>query len=106
MGHVIGINADQVVQYKRAHQEIWPEVLAGLSICNLRNYSIFLNERENLMFSYWEYHGNDFGADMKKMLELPRMQEWWDLCAPMQEPLATKEPDEWWSRMEEVFHLD
>jgi L-rhamnose mutarotase len=25
---------------------------------------------------------------------------------PMQIPLPSREPQEWWARMEEVFHLD
>jgi L-rhamnose mutarotase len=33
-------------------------------------------------------------------------QRWWALTGPCQEPLATREPDEWWARMVEVFHAD
>ena len=43
---------------------------------------------------------------MKKMADDPHTQEWWKIIMPMQEPLPTKKPDEWWAEMEEVFHVD
>jgi L-rhamnose mutarotase len=106
MGQVIKLRAEAVAEYRRIHEEAWPEVLSALSAANLRNYSIFLKEPENLMFSYWEYEGEDFAADMRAMLAAPRIQDWWNLCAPLQEPLETRAPGEWWARMGEIFHLD
>lgn len=106
MGHVIGIRPEAIAAYKRVHKDVWPEVLVSLTASNICNYSIYLMEPENLMFSYWEYHGDDFAADMEKMLANPTVRKWWQLCAPMQVPLETRKPDEWWARMDEVFHLD
>ena len=63
MGHVIGIRADDIEEYRRLHAAAWPEVLARLAASNITNYSIFLRQPENLMFSYWEYVGTDFPAD-------------------------------------------
>ena len=57
-------------------------------------------------FSYFEYMGNDFAADMAKMAADPTTQKWWDLCKPCQEPLADRTGDQWWASMEEVFHQD
>ena len=106
MGMVIGINAENIEEYKRLHAETWPEILAKLSECNITNYSIFLNEPEKLLFGYWEYTGSDFEADAAKMAADPKTQEWWDICKPLQIPLETREEGEWWSMMEEVFHHD
>lgn len=106
MGMVIGLNGDKVEEYKRLHAAVWPEILDMISQCNIRNYSIFLKEPENLLFGYWEYHGSDFEADAAKMAADPRTQEWWDVCMPCQEPLATRQEGEWWAMMEEVFHHD
>ena len=63
MGMVIGLKPDKIAEYKRLHAAVWPEILAMISACNIRNYSIFLREPENLLFGYWEYHGADFAAD-------------------------------------------
>ena len=106
MAMVIGIKPDQIPAYKRLHAETWPEILSMISACQIRNYSIYLREPENLLFGYWEYHGTDFAADAAKMAADPRTQEWWDICMPMQDPLDTRADGEWWAMMEEVFHHD
>lgn len=103
---VIRLRAEQKAKYKELHANAWPKVLARISASNIRNYSIFLREPENLMFGYFEYHGDDFDADMAKMAADPVTQEWWEVCKPCQEPLDTKEEGEWWAAMEEVFHHD
>jgi L-rhamnose mutarotase len=72
--------------------------------CNIRNYSIYL--RNHILFSYFEYHGTDFAADMARMAADKTTQEWWALMMPMQDPLPDRGEGEWWAAMEEVFHLD
>lgn len=106
MGMVIGLDPKAAVEYKRVHADVWPGVLRMISDCNIRNYSIFLKEPENLLFGYWEYHGEDFAADAAKMAADPETQRWWDICMPMQRPLETRKKDEWWAMMDEVFHLE
>ena len=106
MGFVLGLKADQIAEYKRIHMAVWPEVLATIARCNIRNYTIFLKEPENLLFAYYEYHGTDFRRDMAKMAEDPKTREWWVICEPMQSPLATRKEGEWWAEMEDVFHTD
>lgn len=106
MAMIIGIRPEQISEYKRLHDDAWPEILAMISACNIRNYSIYLKEPENLLIGYWEYHGADFEADAAKMAADPKTQEWWDLCMPMQVPLDTRKEGEWWAMMEEVFHHD
>jgi hypothetical protein len=41
-----------------------------------------------------------------KMAADQTTQEWWAVMMPMQEPLPTRKPGEWWAEMEEVFHVD
>jgi len=106
MGMCLGLKADQIAEYKRIHAAVWPEVLATISRCNIRNYTIFLKEPENLLFAYFEYHGTDFAADTAKMATDPKTQEWWTICEPMQVPFETRKSGEWWADMEDVFHHD
>jgi L-rhamnose mutarotase len=106
MGMVISLKPEAVAEYKRLHAAVWPDVLKMISECQIRNYSIFLKEPENLLFGYWEYHGTDFAADAAKMAADPTTQDWWAVCMPLQEPLETREEGEWWAMMEEVFHHD
>ncbi len=106
MGMVIGLKPEKIAEYKRLHANAWPEILDMISKCNIKNYTIFLREPENLLFGYWEYHGTDFEADAAKMAADPKTQEWWDVCMPCQAPLKTRKEGEWWAMMEEVFHHD
>ncbi len=106
MGMVIGLNADKVAEYRELHANVWPGVLKMITACNIRNYSIFLKEPENLLFGYWEYHGEDFEADAARMAADPETQRWWDVCMPCQAPLDTRKDGEWWKSLEEVYHLD
>ncbi|MDG4674908.1 L-rhamnose mutarotase [Shinella sp. 838] len=105
-GFVIGIHPDRIEEYKKIHADVWPGVLAKIRACNIRNYSIFLREPENLMFGYYEYHGIDHAADMAKMAADPITQKWWDVCMPMQRPLETRGQGDWWAPMEQVFLLE
>ena len=41
MGMVLGLKPEKVEEYKRLHAAVWPEVLAMISACNIRNYSIY-----------------------------------------------------------------
>lgn len=105
-GSVIGLKPDAIAEYKRIHAAVWPDVLAQIARSNIRNYSIFLKEPENLLFAYFEYHGTDYAADMAAMAADSRTREWWDVCMPMQSPLETRRDGEWWADMPEVFHVD
>lgn len=103
-GSVIRVRPDAVKKYKAYHAKVWPEVLAMIRKCNIRNYSIFL--KDGYLFGYFEYHGRNYQADMAKMAADPKTQEWWSIMMPMQQPLETRRRGEWWAEMEEVFHLD
>ena len=101
---VLGVRPEKIEEYRKLHAAVWPDVLKTISLCNIRNYSIYL--KDNFLFSYFEYTGNDFKADMDKMAADPVTQKWWDLCKPCQEPLESRAEGEWWAEMEEVFHYD
>ena len=103
-GMVIGIQPEKIEEYKELHAAVWPDVLKMINACNIRNYSIYL--KDNFLFSYFEYVGEDFDADMAKMAADPTTQKWWDVCEPCQKPLGSRNEGEWWANMEEVFHLD
>ena len=106
MGFILGIKPEHLPEYRRLHRETWPEIIEIISAANIRNYSIFLREPENLMFAYFEYTGTDYAGDMARMAADPKTQEWWAVCMPLQQPLKTIKEGEWWGAMEEVFHTD
>ena len=103
-GQVIGIKPEHFERYKKYHTAVWPGVLEMIKKCNIQNYTIFHND--NILYAYFEYIGTDYSADMARMAADPTTQEWWAIMEPMQEPGSTRSKGEWWSDMEEVFHLD
>lgn len=106
MGIVIGIRPEKIQEYKQLHANPWPSVLRQIADSNIRNFSIFLREPENLLFGYWEYHGEDFEADMARMASDPETQKWWKFTDPCQNPLKSRAEGEHWSFMEQVFYCD
>lgn len=103
-GQLIGVKSEHFERYKKYHSEVWPEINSKILDCNIRNYSIF--HQDGLLFAYFEYIGVDFDADMQKMADDPKTQEWWDIMKPMQQPVENRKKGEWWADMEEVYHLD
>ena len=98
-----------IEEYKRLHAKPWPDVINTIHECNIRNYSIYLKEVEQgnyYLFSYFEYTGNDFNADMTKMAADPITQKWWEQTDPCQIPIPERGEKEFWASMEEVFHTD
>lgn len=106
MGSVLGIKPEGIEEYRKLHAAVWPAVLAKIADCNIRNYSIFLRQPENLLFAYFEYHGTDFAADSAKMAADPKTQEWWSINMPLQQPLESRKNGDWWADMDEIFHVD
>lgn len=106
-GSVIGLKADKLDEYKKLHANAWPEVLKKIEECNIRNYSIYLHQLDDgqyYLFSYFEYTGDDFKADMAKMAADPMTQKWWKETDPCQFAVKHRKEGEWWASMEEVFH--
>jgi L-rhamnose mutarotase len=101
---VIRLRPEQEAEYRALHAAVWPAVLTTLTRANIRNYSIFL--RDGLLFSYLEYVGEDYAADMARVAADPETQRWWTFTDPCQQPVDTAAAGEWWAPMEEVFHLD
>lgn len=101
---VIKLDADGVDEYERLHAAAWPKVLEQISASNITNYSIY--RYGLLLFSYFEYVGDDFDGDMAKMGEDQTTQEWWAVCKPLQRPVDEVLPDEWWHEIPEIFHHD
>jgi L-rhamnose mutarotase len=100
---VIRLKPGKKEHYLKVHKETWPCVLEKIRDCQIRNYSIYLYD--DILFAYFEYVGEDFEEDMKKMTDDPCTQKWWKETAPCQESLSD-DPKDWWLDLPEVFHSD
>lgn len=88
-------------EYRRRHQQVWPDMLAELKAAGCQNYSIFLNGLQ--LFAYLEVA--DF-ARFREYLASSAVSERWenrisDILEREVDP-TTQFP----FLLEEVFHLD
>lgn len=60
--------------YKKIHDEISAEVAASSHMANMRNFTMFIYD--DYLFSYYEYVGEDFNADMAAKMNRPVSQAW------------------------------
>jgi len=107
-GSIIGMPEQNILAYTQMHAAVWPGVLAAIDKANIRNYSIYLGQikpGQYLLFSYFEYVGNDFKADMTGIADKVT-RTWWSYTDPLQVRLPGTPEGEQWKPMEEVFHTD
>ena len=105
---VTGLKPEKAEYYRQLHAQPWPGVMQQLKACHIQNYSIFEREIDGklYLFSYLEYTGNDFDADMKKMAADPETQRWWKETDPCQQPLPEAAArGKIWSDAKAVFYL-
>jgi len=108
-GSIVGLREEALLAYTQLHAAVWPGVLSALGAGNIRNYSIYLGQvtpGEYVLFSYFEYVGDDFEADMKRMAQDKVTQLWWTYTDPLQVRLPGTPPGAQWKALEEVFHTD
>lgn len=103
-GMVIELKTEKLEEYKKLHASVWPAVIKKIKECNIRNYSIYY--KDGFLFSYYEYTGDNYEADMENMAADTVTQKWWAVCKPCQKPIEGRKEGEWWAEMEEYFHLD
>ena len=76
-------------EYKRRHDEIWPELVDLLREAGVSDYSIHLDEETNILFSVlWRWDGHT----MDELPDHPVMQRWWAHMADVMETNDTNEP--------------
>jgi L-rhamnose mutarotase len=111
LGSIIGLRSkpECIIAYSQLHAATWPGVLDAIDEGNIRNYSIYLGQIEPdqyLLFSYYEYIGNNFEADMDRIANNKITQVWWTYTDPLQIRLPSRKEGEHWSNIAEVFHAD
>lgn len=64
----------QAKEYKRRHDELWPELADLLTNTGIHNYSIFLDEETNTLFGVLDIENP---AALDELPKHPVMQRWW-----------------------------
>ncbi|MGV0908644.1 L-rhamnose mutarotase [Martelella sp. FOR1707] len=95
------LNPGMAAEYRRRHDEIWPELVDLLHEAGVSDYSIFLDEETNTLFAVLRRRP-DHG--MAALPDHPVMQKWW---AHMADIMATDDKNEPLSvDLTPVFHMD
>lgn len=74
IGTITRVKPGMLDAYKKIHDEIWEDVVAASHECGTRNFTIFFVG--DYLFSYSEYIGDNYEADMKKKSQMPAIQRW------------------------------
>jgi L-rhamnose mutarotase len=88
-----------VAEYRKRHDEIWPELSALLTESGIHDYSIFLDEETLALFAVLKVRDDNKQADLPHH---PVMKRWWDHMAPLMEVEPDNRPKEWPLPM--IFH--
>jgi L-rhamnose mutarotase len=94
------LNPGMKAEYKKRHDEIWPELVSLLTASGISNYSIHLDEETNILFGYLERTDGHTMADLPKH---PVMQKWWDYMKDIMAYNADGAPVA--IRLDEVFFM-
>ena len=102
-GEVLKVKPEKFEEYKKLHNEIWPSIVQKQKEANMQNFTIFY--RDGYLFKYFEYVGDNYEEDMKKLAADEENKRWRTFTDPCQEPVETAGEQEWWAPMENIFHI-
>jgi len=100
---VLKVREDRLEEYASRHSEVWPEMLDALRRTGWGNYSLFLRD-DGLLVGYFETPSLD--AALAGMADTEVNSRWQSDMASYFEALDGRKPDEAFSPLREVFHLD
>jgi L-rhamnose mutarotase len=88
-------------EYKKRHDQIWPELTAAIREAGVSDYSIFLDEDTLTLFAVQKLDDDNQVADLPNH---PIVKRWWDSMADLMETNPDNSPE--CIPLREVFHLE
>lgn len=88
-------------EYKKRHDEIWPELEQLIRETGVSDYSIFLDEETNILFAVQKQSGDSSSQDLGTN---PLVQKWWAYMADIMETNPDNSPVT--IPLEEVFYME
>lgn len=95
------LNEGQKEEYKKRHNEIWPELKSLLKEAGVSEYSIFLDEETNTLFAFQKVNGNGGSQDLG---QTETVKKWWKFMADIMETNPDNSPLT--KELEEVFYME
>ncbi|MCL2410198.1 MAG: L-rhamnose mutarotase [Treponema sp.] len=88
-------------EYKKRHDEIWPELKAELRKAGISNYTIYLDSKTNTLFAY-QYLASDAANDELPSKEI--VKKWWHMMKDIMDTNLDESPIS--DNLIEMFHMD
>ncbi len=88
-------------EYKRRHDELWPELHTLLKQTGIDDYSIFLDESDGSLFGVLQIEDD---AKMDSLPAQPVMQKWWSYMSDIMESNPDHSPVS--IPLKEVFYME
>lgn len=103
VGSIFKIKPELKAEYKKAHDEIWPELAKAIKDAGISNYSIYFR-KDGTLFSYMEI--DDYEKSMAKLAKTDVNTRWQKHMEKyfVKEDKSILGPEI--EILEEVFHLD
>jgi len=95
------LHAGQTDEYKRRHDQLWPELEQLLKQVGIEDYSIFLDEETNYLFGVLKISNPDA---MNELSHHPVMKKWWAYMRDIMDSNPDNSPVS--VPLKEVFHLE
>lgn len=94
------LNEGQKEEYKKRHDEIWPELQKLIKDAGISEYSIFLDEETNTLFAFQKVTGESGSQDLGQN---EVVKKWWAYMADIMKTNADNSPVT--TELEEVFYM-
>lgn len=94
------LNKGFEAEYKKRHDELWPELQQLLASAGISEYSIFLDEETNFLFGVLKAEDP---ATLNNLPSEPVMQRWWAYMKDIMESNPDNSPVS--IPLKEVFYL-
>lgn len=88
-------------EYKKRHDQIWPELKELLKQNGVSDYTIFLDEETNILFGVQQQSGSQSSQDLGTT-EI--VKKWWAYMADIMDTNSDNSPVT--TSLVEVFHMD
>ena len=95
------LNEGQKKEYRKRHNELWPELKKLLKDNGVSEYSIFLDEETNTLFAFQKVSGNCGSQDLSSNTIV---KQWWDFMADIMKVNDDNSPVS--VELEELFFLE
>lgn len=101
VGFAMQLKSGNEEEYKRRHDEIWPELVAELEAAGVRDYVIYLDRRTGTLYASQKVteHNSASSLPQKEIVK-----KWWKYMADLMETNPDNSPKVY--DLEEVFYMD